>query len=242
MGLFRSLILFSLICCTCAVGGIGKGGNADVNTISSPLSQPSKSKARIYRSSIDRFVDRLFDETDTDEDGMVSFDEAYVGCLLLYVRLNRRAPIPPPSRKKFRRIFLQAAERNKSNELNLLDKEEYGHILKKILGRAVLRLTSHKVVTLIGAPLLTEMIVRSMASRRDGFEATLRFIMPSSFHNAVIPTATSKTFQRGFFMIILVMTLGNSCIAAVTLLLDMSLPKAQSVDFSDSSLALETSQ
>jgi hypothetical protein len=232
MGLFKSLTLFYLICCSCAIGGIGKVlGNTDVNKRSLPLSNYSISNARIFRSSVDRFVDKLFDETDTNEDGMVSFDEAYVGCLLLYVRLNRRAPIPPPSREKFLRLFLQATDRNKSNELNLLDKEEYGHILKRILGRAVLRLTSHKIVTLIGAPLLTEMIVRSMASRKDDIEATVRFIVPSNFHDAVIPTVTSKTFQRGFFMIILVMTLGNSCLAAVTLLLDMSLPKTQSVDW-----------
>jgi hypothetical protein len=219
MGLFKSLTLFYLICCSCAIGGIGKVlGNTDVNKRSLPLSNYSISNARIFRSSVDRFVDKLFDETDTNEDGMVSFDEAYVGCLLLYVRLNRRAPIPPPSREKFLRLFLQATDRNKSNELNLL-------------GRAVLRLTSHKIVTLIGAPLLTEMIVRSMASRKDDIEATVRFIVPSNFHDAVIPTVTSKSFQRGFFMIILVMTLGNSCLAAVTLLLDMSLPKTQSVDW-----------
>lgn len=159
---------------------------------------------------------------------MVSLDEAYVGCLLLYVQLNRQAPIPPPNRRKFLRIYLQGTNK-KSNELNLLNKEEYGDILKLIVGRAVLRLTSHKIVTLIGAPLLTEKIVRSMNSRKDGLQAILRYIVPMKFQDSVIPTVTSKTFLRGFWMVILVMTLGNVCLSAVTLLLDASLPKAISV-------------
>ena len=226
---FRSLILVCLICHSCVVGEIRNVGKRDDIKGCTLSPKSSISNARIYRSSIDRFVDKLFHETDTNEDGMVSFDEAYVGCLLLYVRLNRRAPIPPPSREKFRRIFLQAAGKNRSNELNLLDKGEYGNILKRIVARAILRLTSHKIVTLLGAPLLAELIVRSLSSRKEGFEGALRFILPSKFHDAIIPNVTSTAFQRGFWMIILVLTLGNVCLASVTFLLDLSLPKTQSV-------------
>jgi len=182
---------------------------------------------------MDNFVDKLFEETDTNEDGMVSFEEAYVGCLLLYVRLNRRAPIPPPSREKFRRIFLKATGRcHKLNELNLLllDKEEYGEILKRIVGRAMLRLTSHKVVTLIGAPLLAEMMVRSLAAHQEGFEQLMRFVVPDNWHENIMPILTSKAFHRGFWMVVLVVTLGNTCLAAVTFLLDLGLPKTMSED------------
>ncbi len=180
---------------------------------------------------MDNFVDKLFEETDTNEDGMVSFEEAYVGCLLLYVRLNRRAPIPPPSREKFRRIFLKATGRcHESNGMNLLDKEEYGEILKRIVARAMLRLTSHKVVTLIGAPLLAEMMVRSLAAHKEGFEQIMRFLVPDNLHESLMPTLTSKAFHRGFWMVILVVTLGNTCLAAVTFLLDLGLPKTMSED------------
>ena len=222
------IILFHLICSSFTAGGIIKEGGKNKGSYS--LSKSSLANARIFRSSIDNFVDKLFEETDTNEDGMVSLDEAYVGCLLLYVRLNRRAPIPPPSRKKFRRIFMKSAGRNESNELNLLDKEEYGDILKVIVGRAILRLVSHRIVTLIGAPLLAEVMVRSLASKKDGFEVTMRFIVPNKYHDIVIPTITSRAFHRGFWMVILVMTLGNTCLALVTFLLDLSLPKSQSVD------------
>ena len=222
MGLFRFLILFYFICCSSAARSV-----TDSNKVST--SKSSISNAILYRSSIDRFVDKLFDETDTNNDGTVSFEEAYVGCLLLYVQLNRQAPIPPPSRKKFLRIFLQAADKNKSNKSNALDKEEYGDILKKIVGRAFLRLTSHKIATLIGAPLLAEMIVRGLASRKDGFEALLRYIVPINFQEAVIPTLTSRAFHRGLWIVILVNTLGNIFLGSVTLLLDMSLPSTGSI-------------
>jgi hypothetical protein len=161
---------------------------------------------------------------------MISFDEAYVGCLLLYIRLNRRAPIPPPSREKFRRIFIQAINRDTSKEANpLLDKEEYGNILKKIVERAIWRLSSHKIATVMGAPLLTEIIVRTVAARKEKVEATLRFIVPCKFHDAIIPTVISTVFLRAFCMIILVMTLGNICLAGVTFALDRSLPDCESV-------------
>lgn len=217
MGPFLSLAFFCFIYCLSTVDARATG--------SSLPPRSSISNARIYRSSIDRFVDKLFDETDSNNDGTVSFEEAYVGCLLLYVQLNRSAPIPPPNREKFRRIFSQAVGNNKSNKSNALEKEEYGNMLKQIVGRAVLRVSSHKIVTLVGAPLLAEMIVRSLASRKDGFEALLRSIIPSQFQDATIPTLMSSTFHRGLWMIILVTTLGNICLGAVTFLLDLSLPK-----------------
>lgn len=230
MNILASIFLFYFICCSYVVGEVINVRNKFVNKEITPLSKPFMLNARIYRSSIDRFVDNLFHETDTNEDGMVSFNEAYVGCLLLYVQLNRRAPIPPPNREKFLRIFLQAADKNRSNELNLLDKEEYRHVLRKTVGRAILRLTSHKLVTLIGAPLLTEIIVRSIAKNMDGFEAIMRYTLPAKFHDAVIPTVTSTSFLRGFWMLVLVTTLGNACLAAVTMLLDLTLPKTQAVN------------
>mmetsp|Transcript_22560 Transcript_22560/g.22838 ORF Transcript_22560/g.22838 Transcript_22560/m.22838 type:complete len:146 (-) Transcript_22560:2488-2925(-) len=140
MGLFRFCFLVYFICCLIRrVGGTQRIAHF-------PISK------RPCRSRIDKFVDKLFLETDANKDGSISFDEAYVGCLLLYVHLNRQAPIPPPSREKAFVLFLQA-DKDKSNVLN---REQYGMILRKIVRRAFLRLSTHKVVTWVGAPLLTE--------------------------------------------------------------------------------------
>ena len=229
MGLLVVVALLYLNTFTFVAGGTSKAPSEEISKELSHFSKSSFSNARIYRSSTNRFLEKLFDNTDTNEDGMISFDEAYIGCLLLYVRLNRSAPIPPPSREKFLRIFLQSADTNKSNKTKLLDKDEYRDILKRIVQRAVLRLTSHKIATLVGAPLLTEMIVRSMASRKDGFESMLRSILPYKFHDTVIPTLASRSFHRAFFMVVLVSTLGNIFLSVVTFLLDRSLPKPKSV-------------
>ncbi len=224
MGLFAYLLLIYVIsCCPFLVEGIVKNVS---NEVCSPAPKSSVSRARIFKSSMENFVDKLFYETDTNEDGMISLEEAYVGCLLLYVRLNRRAPIPPPSREKFRRIFLKNVE---AKEVAALNKEEYGDVLKRITARALLRLTSYRVVTFLGAPLLTEMIVRSLACRKESFEKMLRYILPINLHDTLIPTLTSKAFHRGFWLVVMVVTLGNICLAAVTFLLDLGLPKAQSM-------------
>jgi len=218
-----TIIFLCFLCCVrVSIVDARKGG--------SPLPpRASLSTARMYRSSIDRFVDKLFQETDSNNDGMVSFEEAYVAVLILYVQLNRSAPIPPPDRAKFRRIFTQAAGRNKSAKPNMLGMEEYGEILKTIVARAALRLTSHKAATVVGAPLLTEFIVRSLASRKEGLEAILRSVVPSQFHDTTIPTLTSRTFHRGLWMVILVLTLGNICVRTATFLLDRSLPNTQMI-------------
>jgi len=207
MGLFRFCFLVYFICCLIRrVGGIQRIAHF-------PISK------RPCRSRIDKFVDKLFLETDANKDGSISFDEAYVGCLLLYVHLNRQAPIPPPSREKAFVLFLQA-DKDKSNVLN---REQYGMILRKIVRRAFLRLSTHKVVTWVGAPLLTEVIVRSLVSRKEGFERVMRFVVPSNWQETVIPIATSRAFHRALWMVILVTMLGNVCLGCVNFLLDLSL-------------------
>jgi hypothetical protein len=140
----RLLCLFCFICCSLAT-------RHDCNTLR-VTNTPTNNIIRMNKSGINKFVDHLFDETDTNNDGTISFDEAYVGFLLLYIQLNRRAPIPPPSRDKALLLFLQADIDNS----NVLNREQYGLLLQKMVRRAFFRLSSHKLVTWVGAPLLAE--------------------------------------------------------------------------------------
>jgi len=212
MGLFRFYFLVYSICYSSAIRRVSGKQRIAHFTINS----------RPFRSRIDKFVDKLFQETDANNDKTISFDEMYVGCLLLYVQLNRQAPIPPPSREKAFVLFLQA-DKDKSNVLN---REQYGMILRKIARRAFLRLSTHKVVTWVGAPLLTEVIVRSLVSRKEGFERVLRFVVPSNYQEKIIPILTSQAFHRALWMVILVAMLGNVCLGCVNFLLDLSLPNS----------------
>ena len=152
-GFCRLLCLFCFICCSLATRhDCSTLRVTESNGQQRPHRPLSTTIVKMNTSGITKFVDRLFDETDTNNDGTISFDEAYVGFLLLYIQLNRQAPIPPPSRKTALLLFLQADIDNS----NVLNRDQYRLLLQKMVRRAFFRLSSHKLVTWVGAPLLAE--------------------------------------------------------------------------------------
>ncbi|KAL3899250.1 MAG: hypothetical protein SGARI_006501 [Bacillariaceae sp.] len=172
------------------------------------------------KSRIQRFVDKQFDNTDADHDGTISFQEAYEGVLKFYITLNRQAPIPPPSREKVLLLFKQADK----TQNNKLDRVEYGKLLERTMRRAFIRLGVHKAVTILGAPLLAEFIVRKLAHRKEWLDRVLRkWIVPIKFQEKVIPVLVSSGFHRALWITILVATLGNFCLNIVNFVLDLSL-------------------
>ena len=152
-GFCRFLCLFCFICCSLATRhDCSTLRVTESNGQQRPHRPLSTTIVKMNTSGITKFVDRLFDETDTNNDGTISFDEAYVGFLLLYIQLNRQAPIPPPSRNTALLLFLQADIDNS----NVLNRDQYRLLLQKMVRRAFFRLSSHKLVTWVGAPLLAE--------------------------------------------------------------------------------------
>ena len=142
------------------------------------------------------------------------------GVLKFYIQLNRQALIPPPSRDKVLRFFLQADITNDDK----LNREEYSKLLRTLFRRAFVRLTVHKAATLLGAPLLAEMIARLMVSNIEAVQQFAQYILPHRFHDKVIPILTSKSFHRSLWLVILVSTLGNLCVNFANFVLDLSLP------------------
>ena len=104
----------------------------------------------------------MFELTNPDDNDRISFEEAYVVFLLLYVCLNRRAPISPPSRDDALLLFLEAD----GDGSNYLSVDQYYDLLRNAVRRVFVRLTAHKVATWVGAPLSTELIVRDLARRK----------------------------------------------------------------------------
>jgi hypothetical protein len=190
--------------------------SAPVKAASAVTTEITKS---ITKSRIDRFVDKMFDNTDADHDGTISFQEAYEGVLKFYIKLNQQAPIPPPSREKVLLLYKHADKTHN----NKLDREEYGKLLRSTVRRAFTRLAVHKTVTLVGAPLLAELIVRKLASKKAWLETVASHIIPLRFQDKVIPVITSKGFHRALWITILVSTLGNFCLNVVTFFMDLSL-------------------
>jgi hypothetical protein len=176
-------------------------------------------RRRHIRRGIDRLIDRVFDETDTNHDHTISFQEAYESVLKLYIQLNRQAPVPPPKRD----IVLKLYNRADKCHNHRLNREEFQSLARMVTRRAVIRLVAHKAVTLLGAPLLAEWIVRSITGPdiAPRWEATIRWVCPPPFLDQVLPVVTSITFLRAVWVVLLVATLGNLCLNAVNVILEL---------------------
>jgi len=70
-------------------------------------SAPTKTSLK-SSSRWDKHLDRVFEEADENNDGWNSFEEVYVRVLLFYIRLNQKAPIPPPSKQRVKTLYQQA--------------------------------------------------------------------------------------------------------------------------------------
>lgn len=169
-------------------------------------------------SRFDRFVQKIFDDADTDLDDFVSFNEAYELVLKMYVQINRQAPIPPPSRAKVLQLYIQA---DKTHDKHL-NRDEFRELARVLGRRAMSRLVAHKIVTLFGAPLLAEYLVRTLATK-NWVRDLADVIVPNRFHERILPVITSITFCRTVLVVLSVMTLGNIVLSLMNWVLDMSL-------------------
>ena len=171
------------------------------------------------RSRFVRVVDKIFDDADSNKDGSVSFSEVYEMVLKLYIVINQQAPIKPPSKARVVQLFLDA-DTTRNNRLN---REEF-QALAETFGRRVLsRLVAHKFVTLLGAPLLAEYVVRTLAPKTWTGKLANKIVV-KRFQKKVLPIITSRSFWRGVLLIMFVASLGNIVLSTVTWVLDMSLP------------------
>lgn len=228
-----SLLAFTVLMAQCANGFCASAGamskkKANVPA-TTPTANPKNQKTTTTttttslfqkKSRFDRFLEKLFDDSDTNKDGTVSFSETYELVLKMYVNINRQAPIPPPTRKKVLQLYLNAD----SSQNGRLDKEEFKGLAKTLGGRAASRLVAHKMVTLIGAPLLAEYLVRTLAGK-DWLIRTAEFVIPNRFHEKALPVVCSKPFCRTVLMVLLVASLGNIVLSIVNWVMDMSLPE-----------------
>jgi hypothetical protein len=189
----------------------GTAASVPPTTIVNKRSPPLKSK-------FDRFSAKIFDDADTNRDGSIDFAEVYELVLKLYIKINNQAPIPPPSRKKVLQLFLDADTSNDDR----LSKEEFKRMSRIIGRRAMSRLVAHKLVTLAGAPILAEYLVRTLAGKE--WLSRMTDLLPKRFHERFLPVITSKAFCRTVLIVVLVATLGNIVMSIVNSVLDMSLP------------------
>jgi hypothetical protein len=174
------------------------------------------------QSRLERFLQKLYDESDINHDGSISFDESYELMLKLYIKINRQAPIPPPTRATAFKLY-RRADKDRNNSLS---RDEFTLLANNLFERALSRLVAHKTVTLIGAPVLAEFLMRKL-SGQEWLPQLAEMIVPMRFHENVLPTLTSATFGRMVLLVLLVSALGNVVLGMVNWMWGMSLPSEE---------------
>jgi len=97
-----------------------------------------------------RHIDKIFNEADSNNDGSVEIDEAYVLILKVFIYVNRQAPVQPPSLAKIK-TFFATADTDQNGRLEL---EEFRRLVLFVYARNSTRILAYKVVKHVVAPLL----------------------------------------------------------------------------------------
>lgn len=153
------------------------------------------------RQKFDRYLSRLFHErADRNKDGSICFDECYENLLIFYTYLNQWAPIPPPRRDRVEKLYASADWNHKKG----LQEAEFKLLAGAFAARATLRVIIYKVVTWIGAPLLSA----AMISLLEHTE-TVTSLKAWAKNMFFLPEAvTQRTFWMAAFLIMNVSNLG----------------------------------
>jgi len=169
---------------------------------------------------VERFLDKVFDQADTNKDGTVDIAETYEMVLQLYLKLNRQAPIPPPSRATVLQFFRESdVDGNRR-----ISRDEFGRLARIIGRRAMFRLVAHKMVTLLGAPLLAEYTLRRLIGRPH-LHAWAARVLPERY----LGTLTSVTLWRTVLIVLFVASMGNIVLGIVDFLLDVNVRAARQI-------------
>ena len=168
-----------------------------------------------------RWTEQVFDAADLNKDGSMTLDEVYELTLKLYIMVNRQAPIPPPSRETVHALFSVTD----SDRTGTLDREEFLPLATLLLERALSRVVAFKMVTLVGAPLLTEYVVHWWTQEHRPWLSRLvsRVVTNPHYLNII----TSKGFCRTLLLVLFISTLGNLVLSLVDGLLQLWLQHQQ---------------
>ena len=170
--------------------------------------KPTPALTSFLGMPLEQFIDIMFDRADTDKSGSVSFTEAYIVILKVYIKINRKAPIPPPSREKVYQIF-KAADLDRNDRLG---REEFKRLFMLGIWRASTRFIAYKTITLFGAPLLAWEIVRRLSGEVWVADAIGKWI-PEKY-------AYSEDFWRSVLTVFFVTTLGSTILSVVSHIYD----------------------
>lgn len=193
-------------------GGGGGGATSTIGTSTSsrgagnPLPLPMTNN-----SLISKLTDLFFDKLDEDKDGALSFDEFYEIMLLISVKVNRQAPVPPPT-KAIARVLFEKADADNSGKLT---KDEIKTVAVLAMPRTAIRVGSHKIISFLGAPMLAMKTVESLKGNDWVLDLGKKWV-PEKFHDMVL----TEDFWKLALTVSFVSVLGNLVIRTSTWIYD----------------------
>jgi hypothetical protein len=184
------------------------------------LAPPDRGLFLRPRPSMDQFHQQLFEDADINGDGFISIPEAYEFVLQMYISLNHHAPVMPPSRDKVAELFLDFDSNRQDRGLN---QSEFIQLVQHFSQRAFSTVAAARWVTVVGAPLLTEGVLRVMLPLLHGKSD---MAMMKVVHAILPQCVTSITFLRSMLLVFFATTLADIVLATVNWILDLTTPAA----------------
>ena len=104
-----SLLLSLLNICNIYAWGLrAKTNSTAIPTCKDASIFSSKKDSSIFSRAIQSHAQKLFEESDTNQDGSLYENDVYDLVLKIYIKVNQEAPIDPPSRERVMTLFHQA--------------------------------------------------------------------------------------------------------------------------------------
>jgi len=117
-----------------------KAQNATARGISEAAAQ-SAAELPCWDIGLEGMVNSIFDDADTNDDGLVDISESYILILRLYIKVNQKAPIKPPSRETADMLF-NTADTDVSGMIN---KQEFLQLSLDLFASAGIRVLCHSL-------------------------------------------------------------------------------------------------
>lgn len=162
-------------------------------------------------SAFDQYATKIFEEADENSDGTISLSECYELVLKMYIKVNRQAAIPPPTRPTVLKIF----QESDNNHNRRISRDEFNNLAKILARRVSLSLVAHSMISYLAAPAAAEYIVRVYSGKKWLLRMAKSVLPPK-----IEPLVTTRAFWRTVLVMTFVSTLGNFILENVYWYLD----------------------
>ena len=177
-----------------------------------PVQRNIQTLLPLRKSRYDRFLEKVFEQADTDKDGRLTINDTYEWVLRLYIQINRKAPCNPPTLGQVKRI-VHLMDTDRDNSIN---HDEFRDLADLFFQRAGVRIAANRFIKIVVAPLLAESLLQWIKKQAWLYEKIVVPYMPPS----IIPIVTNVQLGRVVCMISLMISLGGFIMEVVDDVLD----------------------